>query len=88
MSTFNPDKKELTPKAFELYRVKHKKTNLYWSGKGFDEKDKTKSKLVDFRLLASLKWEHVYVEFEVLVSDRRKDETWAHLVSSLSSCSK
>lgn len=88
MATFNPDTKEGNPRAFELYRVKHKKTNLYWSGKGFDEKDKTKARLVDFRLLAALKWEHVYVESELLITDRRKDESWAHLVSGLSACSK
>ena len=88
MATFNPDKKELNPKAFELYRVKHKKTNLYWSGKGFDEKDKTKARLVDFRLLASLKWEHVYIESELIVKNRLDDKKWEHLVPTLSACSK
>jgi hypothetical protein len=79
---FNPDEKELDPRAFELYRVQHTKTKKYWSGKGFDEDKKNKSALVDFRLLALLKYEHVYVKEELLIKDRRDDSTWSHLVSS------
>ena len=84
--SFNPDTKELDPRAFHLYRVQHSKTKMYWSGKGFDIKDKDKSPLIDFRVLATLKSEHIHVNSELLVKDRRDDSTWEHLVPKLSAC--
>ncbi|NDB84965.1 MAG: hypothetical protein EB127_20025 [Alphaproteobacteria bacterium] len=86
MPTFNPDKREIDPRAFHLYRIQHTKTKLYWSGKGFDEKKKEKSILIDFRLLATLKWEHIYIKEELIIKDRRDDSTWEHLVPKLSAC--
>lgn len=87
MPRFNPDSKELDPRAFHLYRVQHIKTKQYWSGKGFDEPKKDKSVLIDFRLLATLKWEHVYLKEELVIKDKRDDKSWMHLVPKLSACS-
>lgn len=86
---FNPDRKETDPRMFQLFRVQHTQTKLYWSGKGFDEKNKAKSILVDYRLMAALKWEHIHVNAELIVKDRRDDKTWIHLVpktKALSAC--
>lgn len=87
MATFNPDKKELDKKMFGLYLVQHAQTKLYWDGKGFNQKNKKKAILVDYRLMASLKWEHIHVKEELLIEDRRNDNSWVHLIpSSLSAC--
>ena len=83
---FNPDTKEGDPRAFELYSVQHAKTKLYWDNKGFNEPDKKKAQLVDFRLMAVLKYEHVNVKIKVVIKDRRDDNCWLHLVPKLSAC--
>ena len=88
MPSFNPDKKELNKKMFELYLVQHTQTNLYWDGKGFNQKDKKKAILVEYRMMAALKWEHVHVKEELIIKNRLDDKSWEHLVPSLSSCSK
>ena len=67
---------------FECYLVKHNKSNLYWDGKGFNQKNKTKALLVDYRLARLLKYEHKFVDAKLVIADWRKDETWSHLVSS------
>ena len=86
MSTFNPDKKELDKKMFGLYLVQHSQTKLYWDGKGFNQKDKKKAILADYRLMATLKWEHIHVVEELLVKNRLDDNCWLHLVPKLSAC--
>ena len=83
---FNPDTKEIDPRAFELYSVQHTKTKLYWDNKGFNEPDKKKARLVDFRLMAVLKSEHVHVKTKLIIKDRRDDKCWLHLVPKLSAC--
>ena len=83
---FNPDRKESDPRMFQLFRVQHTQTKLYWDGKGFNQKDKKKSILADYRLMAALKWEHIHVKEELIVKDRRDDSTWSHLVPKLSAC--
>ena len=86
MPSFNPDRREIDKRAFELYRVQHVTSKLYWSGKGFDQKDKKKAVLVCFRVLAALKAEHIHIKDELIVKDRRNDATWSHLVPKLSAC--
>ena len=81
---FNPDNKELDPRAFELYSVQHTKTKMFWSGKGFDEPNKKKAYLVDFRLLTLLKSEHVYVKSVTVIKDKRDDSCWESLIPVLS----
>jgi hypothetical protein len=80
------DSKETDPRAFVLYSAQHTKTKLYWGGKGFDIKDKSKALLIDFRLLAVLIEEHIHVKDKVVIKDRRDDKCWAHLVPTLSAC--
>ena len=77
-------KNEENPRAFELYLVKHKKTGLYWDGKGFNQKDKTKAVLAEYRLTKALIWEHKDVEYKIILADWRDDKTWAHLVPKAS----
>jgi hypothetical protein len=87
MATFNLDTKEKDPRAFELYRVQHTTTKLYWDSKGFNVSSAKKAVLVDFRLLAVLKSEHVHIKEKLIIKDKRKDSSWAHLVpKSLSAC--
>jgi len=84
---FNPDTKESDPRAFELYSAQHTKTKLYWDNKGFNESSKKKAMLIDFRVLAVLKAEHIHVKEKLIVKDRRDDGCWVHLVpKSLSAC--
>lgn len=84
MPTFNPDKRETDPRMFSLYLVRHTQTKLFWDGKGFNQKNKKKAILVDYRLMAALKYEHIYIQEELLIKDRRDDKTWTHLIQSLS----
>jgi len=87
MASFNPDKKELDKKVFGLYLVQHTQTKLYWDGKGFNQKKKNKAILVDYRLMAALKWEHIYIKEVLLIKDRRDNASWSHLIpTSLSAC--
>jgi hypothetical protein len=61
-------------------------SKLYSDNKGFNEPDKSKAVLVDFRLLALLKAEHVHVKEKLIIKDKRDDKTWSHLVPTLSAC--
>ena len=77
-------KNESGPHDFELYLIKHEKTKLYWDGKGFNQKDRKKAVLCDYRLMMLLEWEHVDVSSKIILADWRDDKSWAHLVPSLS----
>ena len=78
-------KNEENPRAFELYLVKHTKSKLYWDGKGFNQKDKKKAQLAEFRLAKTLEWEHKDVEIKLFLVDWRDEASWQHLVPACSS---
>ena len=77
-------KMEPGPHDFELYLVKHEVSKLYWDGKGFNQKDKKKAILCDYRLTKTLMWEHRDVTAKIILADWRDDKSWLHLVPSCS----
>jgi hypothetical protein len=77
-------KNEPGPHDFELFLVKHEKLKRYWDGKGFNQKDKKKAVLCDYRLTKMLEWEHLDVVSKIVFADWRDDNSWAHLVPSCS----
>jgi len=75
MASFDDD-----PKNFELYLVQHSESKLYWDAKGFNQKNKNKAILVDYRVMKTLKHEHIHITSKIILADWRDDNSWAHLV--------